>query len=316
MSSSPDPAPRHAVAIVGPTAAGKGRLAVEAAERLGLPIFVCDSVKVYRGLDIGSAKPSAELQGRIPHELIDLVDPDQSFSAGAYAGAAWSRLDARGAIFCGGTGFYLRSTIWTQSGDATSSEDRERREAFEREWLERESESEGAIFGALSAMDPDTAAAIHPRNVVRTLRALWLCQAYGRPVSQVRREDPPRPRLDALVVVLDPGADAVDAAIERRIDAMLAAGWLAEVEKLRDAGYDARHKAMNSLGYRQLLDVVEGRSTLADGRRAVASATRQYARRQRTYFRRQLGVPCVWIRDARQCPWGQVEAFVRGGVRG
>nr|MCH9684880.1 hypothetical protein [Deltaproteobacteria bacterium] len=183
--------------------------------------------------------------------------------------------------------------------------------AFETTWREREAQETGAVHRALTAIDPPTAEAIHPHNIVRLLRALWLCTCSGGPISTARVADPPRLRLDLLLVVVDPGPEVLAQRIEARLDRMLDAGWLAEVEKLREAGYDSRHKAMRSLGYRQLLDVVEGRNTLAHARADILVATRQYARRQRSYLRTQLpGARVLTVRDPADCPWGQLEGFL------
>ena len=174
----------------------------------------------------------------------------------------------------------------------------------------------GAIHLELVRRDPETAAAIHPNNVVRGLRALWLCERHRAPISEVRRRDPIRAVMDILMVVVDPGVEAVDAAIERRCEAMLTKGWVAEVEKLVAAGYDARYKAMRSLGYRELLEHVMGRTTLEQAHGAITRATRKYARRQRTYFRNQFREHLAMERivnidhpDA--CPVERIEAFVR-----
>jgi tRNA dimethylallyltransferase len=288
---------RRAVAIVGPTASGKSSLALALAERFDRSILCCDSVQVYRKLDIGSAKPSAEERRRVPHELLDLVDPDQVFSAGEYGRLAREHLERGPAIFCGGTGLYLRAAGWTHSGSEPRNSDRVdehagERDSFESSWMEREASEAGAVHRALAERDPETAATIHPENVVRALRALWLCELHQEPISAVRKRDPPRPLLDILMIVLDPGVAPVDAAIDRRCEAMLTRGWVSEVENLVAAGYDAQHKAMRSLGYRELLDhvtnKVTGNSSLEQATRAIKRATRKYARRQRTYFRHQF----------------------------
>ena len=302
------------VALVGPTASGKAALGLQLAEELEQPILVCDSVKVYRGLDIGSAKPTKETQARVPHHLIDLVDPDADFTAGDYADAAWAAHQAHGGIFVGGTGLYLRATAWTSSGDADALVGQSRlepeRAAFEADWTARDDADPGAAHRALAAQDPETAAAVHPNNRVRIVRALWLCKAHGRPVSAVRREDPPRPRMQLFLLVLDPGVEALDRSITLRVDRMLENGWLAEVERLHAAGYHGGHKALRSLGYRQLLEVVGGHKDLAWARDAITVATRQYARRQRTYFRNQLPAPdVVHLTDPRDVPWERVRAF-------
>lgn len=319
-ATMPVDAPR-VVAFVGPTAAGKAALGREAARRFSLPVLVCDSVKVYRGLDVGSAKPTAEERAVVRHELYDLVDPDEEFSAGDYARLAWPHIMGGSAgggrgLFVGGTGFYLRAVAFTQSAGvqdvARSPADPERR-AFEELWQAREAAEPGAIARALLAVDPATARAIHPNNRVRTLRALWLCERTGGPISAVRRDDPPRPRVQLLLVMVDPAPDVLRERTVRRLDRMLAAGFLDEVEKLRRAGYDARHKAMRSLGYGQLLEVVEGRCALEAARASILTATHQYARRQRTYFRTQLpGAQVIPVPDPALCPWGQIEGFLDG----
>ncbi|MCY1063009.1 tRNA (adenosine(37)-N6)-dimethylallyltransferase MiaA [Nannocystis sp. SCPEA4] len=280
----------HLLAVVGPTASGKSRLAVALAERLQLPIFCCDSVQIYRGLDIGSAKVDLATRQRVPHHLLDLVDPDEDFSAGDYQQAAWQLLAQSAGLFAGGTGFYLRAVVRTHSGadpvaDAPVSDPR--RAAFSAQWEARERERAGAVHAELEHRDPQAAAAIHPRNVVRALRALWLCEAHDRPVSLVRAEDPQRARARLLAVVLEPEVAALDRAIDDRCDAMIRAGFVAEVGNLVHAGYDSRHRSMRSLGYRQILDHLAGQS-LGDAVAAIKQETRRYARRQRSYFRHQL----------------------------
>lgn len=333
LEPSAQPVPLRALALVGPTASGKSTLALTLAESLGSPILCCDSVQVYRGLDIGSAKPSASDRARVPHRMLDLVDPDREFSAGQYAELALAELAQAGgkAIICGGTGLYLRATGWTHSGEDGETSDQaaqsesqarsldhgEARVSFEREWMARESSERGAIHRALLERDPETAQGIHPNNALRALRALWLCERHGEPISAVRRRDPPRERVELLMLVLDPGVEAVDAAIDARCEAMLAAGWVSEVEMLRARGYDARHKAMRSLGYRELLEHVEGRSSLDQARIAIRRATREYARRQRTYFRHQFRdlLPMeriIHIDHPDACPVTRIEAFLFG----
>ncbi len=307
------------IAIVGPTASGKAALGRRIAQALQTPLLVCDSVKVYRRLDIGSAKPSVQVQAAWPHRLIDLVDPDAPFGAGDYAEAAWPYVRAqqgRG-LFVGGTGFYLRAVVVRPTdvpAEADVPVDDPRRVAFETKWRAAETAEPGALHRALSAVDPVTAGQIHPHNLVRALRALWLCEVCGGPISDRRADDPPRPRARLLLVHLDPGVEDLDAQIDARVDAMLAAGWLAEVEKLVADGYDGACKSMQSLGYRQLLDVVDGRATVAQARDAIAGATRQYARRQRTYLRRQLpAFETVTLRHPAQCPDARLIRFWEEG---
>ncbi len=311
--------PPRALAVVGPTAAGKGALARAIAARLQRPLLVCDSVKVYRGLDIGAGKPDASVRAGIEHHLLDLVEPDQGFSAGDYAARAWSTWSRTHGVFVGGTGFYLRQVAWSSSepGDATDvPRDDPERAAFEGRWHAAQADEPGAPWRALQQLDPQTAATIHPANVVRVVRALWLCHALGRPVAAARAEAPPAPRLSLLLLLLDPGPEALAQRIERRLDAMLAAGFLDEVERLVARGYHGGHKAMQSLGYRQLLDVVVGRTDLASARADILTATRQLAKRQRTYFRHQFpGAIVHAIASPEACPWHAIEDFLDAAPR-
>lgn len=275
------------VAVVGPTGAGKSRVGMALARRLGAGILCCDSVQVVRGFDIGSAKPSVPDREAVPHRLVDMVDPDEPWTAADH-GAAIEAAAVDGArwIVVGGTGFYLKSALWRWPDELAT--DAGAREAFDAKWLAHESVSAGAIHRALAEADPATAREIHPRNVVRTLRALWLCDVHGEPVSAVRARNPPKRRLRALLIHVDPGVPEVDAAIDARCERMMAAGWLQEVENLRRQGYASSLKAMQSLGYKQLNAHLDGQLTLAEAVAEIKGQTRAYARRQRTYFRHQF----------------------------
>ncbi len=311
----------RAVAVVGPTGSGKAALGRMLAQRVGrpsvpdpLPIIVCDSVKVYRRLDIGSAKPTPQQRAEQPYALLDLVDPDERFTARDYAQRAWNLLSARGrGLFVGGTGLYLRAALWTATGQGPGSAptlEGPARDAFEARWAEAERADPGATHRALRAIDPATARSVHPNNWVRVVRALGLCEAAGAAISVLRAADPPRPRAKMLFVVLDPGEN-LRAMQVCRLDRMLERGWLAEVEGLVADGYDERHKAMRSLGYKQLVEVVKGRSGMDAAREAILAATWQYARRQRTYFRHQLPAEdVVHIPEAAAMPWDRVTGFL------
>jgi tRNA dimethylallyltransferase len=301
------------LAVVGPTAAGKSSLALDLAEGFGLPILCCDSVQVFRRLDIGSAKPSKEDQTLHRHEMLDLVDPDESFSAGDYARQALELLTNGPAILCGGTGLYLRQLAWTHSdagiGDLARQDPR--RASFEAEWEERDRRDPGATHRKLATIDPATAAEVHSRNVVRCVRNLWLCEFHGRPISEVRAADPPKLRLDLRCIYLQPDSDQLRVQIDSRCDEMLRLGWLAEVEGLVADGYDARLKSMRSLGYKQLCAHLQGEMTLDEAVVDIKSATWQYARRQRTWFKHQLPAERTWAMNGpAKLPRREIEAFL------
>ena len=307
------------VAIVGPTAAGKSSLAMEVGPKLDLPILCCDSVQVYRGLDIGSAKPTTECQSRWPHRLIDLVDPDEEFCSGSYSRAAMAQLDSQtSALLCGGTGLYLRSLCWTNSGEGAIEEvDRNdpRRREFEAKWLTQEEQVPHSMWRRLREVDADLADQIHPNNRIRVLRALWMCEQLGGTVSAQRARHPPSERTKLFMVVLDPGQEQISVLITQRLKQMIRAGWIDEVEKLKNAGYDARYKSMRSLGYKQMIEYLEGQTSYEDTLMSIERETRRYAKRQRSYFYNQIPVgqgKMRVIRHPDEFPYDEVRAFVGG----
>lgn len=306
----------RALAIVGPTAAGKSKLGLACARRFGHSILSCDSVQVFRGLDIGSAKASLAERSELPHYGVDCVAPDESFSAGDYVRLALPLVSRERCIIVGGTGLYLRSLAMTQTQALarvdTDPSAKEARVRFDAAWMQREAQEAGAAHAALQGVDERSAQEIHPRNVVRVLRALWLCERLGRPISELRREDPPRARVALFVVVLDPGQELLSSAIARRCQTMLDQGWLDELQGLSSQGYDPSLPALSSMGYRQLFAHLRGDMTLQEAKASIIHDTTQYARRQRTYFRHQLPKgPTRWISDPSQFPWDEVAAFLQ-----
>lgn len=290
------------VALVGPTATGKTRLAVEVAERLGLPILGADSLQVYRYLDIGSAKPTAEERARVRHELIDLVDPDEPFTAADYAAHGRRLLaDLRpglpgsavpGALLVGGTGLYVRALTRGLIAAPQLPE-------VERARLAAAVAADPAAARArLATADPETAARLAPADHVRLVRALEILESTGRPPSVLRAThrfgDNP---YDVLTVVLDLPGDALAAAIDTRVERMLAAGLVEEVRSLHARGYGPQLKPMRALGYRQISEHLAGRVTLAEAVAAIKLETRQYAKRQRTWWRAETAAR--WL-DATQ----------------
>jgi tRNA dimethylallyltransferase len=276
------------VAIVGPTAAGKSALALALARERDGEIVCCDSLQVYRGLDIGSAKATPEEQAAVAHHMLDLVDPDQTFSAAEYARqarAALGRIAERGrlAVVAGGTGLYLRALL--QGLFEGPSRDDALRGRLERIAARR---GDTSLHRMLAAVDPAAAARIAPRDRVRVVRAIEVFRSTRRPISEHHRAgaDPLRGH-DVLVLGLDPPRDALRAAVERRTGEMLARGLLDEVRGLLDRGYAADLRPLRAIGYRQAVALLRGEMEADHARRAIVAETMRYAKRQMTWFRNQ-----------------------------
>lgn len=300
MSEPPRP---RVLAIVGPTASGKTGLAVELAERFGLPILGADSLQVYRHLDIGSAKPTIEERRRAPHHLIDLVDPDAPFTAADYAAHGRRLIEALevsrpggppGALLVGGTGLYVRAlTRGLVPAPSAPPEVRARLAAAV-------AADPDAARARLAGADPETATRLPPADRVRLVRALEILETTGQPPSALRKahrfgETP----FDLLTIALRVPVADLDRAIAVRVDRMLAAGLVDEVRDLHARGYGPDLKPMRALGYRQIGDYLAGRLTLSGAAEAMRIETRRYAKRQRTWWRGEPDVEWVDAAQAR-----------------
>jgi tRNA dimethylallyltransferase len=280
-----------AIALMGPTASGKTALAVEWAERLGSEIVSVDSALVYRGLDIGTAKPDAATRRRAPHRLIDIRDAHEIYSAADFAAEAMPAMRALAAqgkipVLAGGTGLYFRALLQGLSvmpeADADVRE-RIRAEAEEMGWA--------ALHAELAQVDAEAAARIHATDPQRITRALEVFRLSGRPISVWQREQVPQAfPFRVLKLVLAPADRAVlHARIERRFDAMLAKGFLDEVRTLRaDARLHADLPAIRAVGYRQAWRHLAGEIDAVAFRQQAIAATRQLAKRQFTWLRGEV----------------------------
>ena len=287
----------RAIALMGPTASGKTALAIDWAQRLGGEIISVDSALVYRGLDIGAAKPDAAERAGVPHHLIDIRDPWQSYSAAEFALDARRAMDAiiargRWPILAGGTGLYFHALLHGLS-DMPEADPAVREaitaEAAKRGWA--------ALHADLAALDPDTASRIHATDAQRIQRALEVHRISGRTMGEWRARAPGAGRLPyrVLKLALAPSDRAVlHARIERRFDAMLDAGFLAEVRGLRALVPLQAHErpldlpAIRAVGYRQAWEHLDGACDFATFRERGIAATRQLAKRQLTWLRSQL----------------------------
>jgi tRNA dimethylallyltransferase len=276
--------------VLGPTGSGKSGLALYIARALGGEIVNCDSLQVYRGFDIGTAKiPAAERQG-VPHHLIDVIDPGQTFTAGDYARLAEAvlrEIASRGRIpvLAGGTGFYLRALL--DGLFPGPSRDESLRARLE----QREANHPGSLHRMLRRLDLSSAARIHPNDKNKTIRALEVRLIEGRPLSALF--DRGRAQLTGFHPIklgLDPPRELLYARLNARTRAIFDHGLVDEVRHLLAAGVSRGSKPFESLGYKQALQVVEGSLTVERALESTELETRRYAKRQITWFRKEPGV--------------------------
>lgn len=301
------------IAVVGHTASGKTELAIRLAERLGGEIVCCDSMQIYRVMDIGTAKPTAEEQSRAPHHLFDFVDPLRSYSCADYCADAEKAIEdilSRGKlpIICGGTGLYLDSLLFERPFDESSgkSEVRER--------LCRDAEELGAhaLHERLREVDPESAEKIHENNLRRVIRALEIFETTGKKKSEIDLIPTPA-RYDFLAFELR-RTDMAERyeRIEKRCDAMIAEGLLDETERLLSMGiFDKNPTAAQAIGYKEMLGCVRGEMTLPEARERLCIATRQYAKRQVTWFSAKNYIETVALTPESADPTESLSAKVR-----
>ncbi len=276
--------------VVGSTASGKTSLSVELARRLDGEIVSCDSMQIYRGMNIGTATPTEEERRGIPHHLMDFVDPTdpRGYSCADYVTDARRAVEdilSRGKlpILCGGTGLYLDAFLRGSSFDATAGDSVLRAELCalaEREGAE-------ALHAILEELDPETAAAVHPNNVKRVARAIEICRTTGRKKSELDRESREvESPYDATVLGLQyHNRELLYERINRRVDLMLEEGLIEETRRLREQGVFAIcQTAAQAIGYKELFPYLDGEATLDECVETLKMATRRYAKRQLTWF--------------------------------
>jgi tRNA dimethylallyltransferase len=287
MSTHSDPL---AILILGPTGSGKTALSLALGERFGGEIVSCDSVAVYRGMDLGTAKPTKEEQARLPHHLIDVAAPDQPFTAGEYsrlARAALREIARRGRlpIVTGGTGLYLRAlTEGLFAGPERQDGLRARLQTS------RAKHGEGWLYRLLQRLDPPSAARIHPHDASKLIRAIEVCLAARKPLSEVLARDP-LTGFRLLRIGLNPPRQALYDRLNQRAALMFASGLIEEARGLLE--HYGPVKALDSLGYRQALSVLAGTMSEEAAIAAAQQGHRNYAKRQLTWFRREPEVH--WI---------------------
>jgi len=273
------------IVILGPTAVGKSALALELAQAYDGEIISADSMQVYRQMDIGTAKPSREDRARIPHHLIDVVDPDEPFNAALFVEQAVQVIDrlhrlGKPVFVVGGTGLYIRALLGGLLGSPGPDE------VLRAQWKTvRDEKGVHHLHEQLRRLDPRAAGRIHPHDAVRIVRALEVLALTGESIvgKQAEHRFAER-RFRSLKIGLRLEREPLFARIEARVDAMLAAGLVDEVAGLVARGYDASLKPMQSLGYRHIGGYLRGEGDLADAIRRLKRDTRHYAKRQQTWF--------------------------------
>lgn len=301
------------IVVCGPTGTGKSDLSLTLAERFDGEIVNADSMQLYRGMDIGTAKLTPSERRGIPHHLLDVLDVTERASVAAYqrdARAAIEAILARGRtpILVGGSGLYVQAVIDEIGFPPVDLAVRARLEA------ELAEVGAAALWARLGALDPAASAVIDPRNSRRIVRALEVIEVTGRPFTATFPK-PGLPRYDAALICLDRDTAALDLRLAQRVDIMMARGFMAEVRALVARGLRDGVTAWRALGYRQLLAVIDGDSTEGDAAAATVVATRRFVRRQRSWFRRDhrltwidaaaddLADRCVQIASTRSVGW-------------
>ncbi|MBE6982869.1 MAG: tRNA (adenosine(37)-N6)-dimethylallyltransferase MiaA [Ruminococcaceae bacterium] len=303
------------ICISGPTASGKTALSIALAEELGGEIVSCDSMQIYRGMDIGTAKPTLEERRGIPHYMLDVADPTEDFSVSRYCNMASPIVDnilARGktAIIVGGTGLYMDALIRGNAFAPFPSTGR-------REKLEALAEREGieAVLCKLQAVDPDSAARLHPSDRKRIIRALEVYLETGETITahnEKTKQLPPRYNPVWFALEDENRQDLYDR-IDSRVDLMLQIGLLEEIKSLLAQGIPAKSTAMQAIGYKEFLQALSGEISVEEAAEEVKKASRHYAKRQLTWFRRNENIH--WLRRTAGETTGEILSRARQYLR-
>ena len=295
------------IVIVGPTAVGKTRLSLRLAQEFDGEIISADSRQVYRGMDIGTAKPTPEERRHVPHHLIDIITPDETFTLAQYQELACQAIDdvlARGKVpfLVGGTGQYVRAVVEGWGIPRVPPNEELRAELY------RQAEREGpwALHDRLREVDPAAAGRIDPTNVRRVVRALEVYLETGRPISELQRKKPPPYRI--LQIGLTMERQELYRRIDERVDRMIEAGLVEEVRELVEQGYGYELPAMSGLGYQQIGMYLRGLVSLEEAIQLIKRHTRRFVRHQYNWFR--LDDTSIHWFDVLRDPYGEIRELV------
>lgn len=298
--------------LAGPTASGKTALSIRLAKDHGCEIVCMDSMQIYRGMDIGTAKPTAAEMDGVRHHMLDMADPREPFSVARYQEMAEETIGAihrRGhrALLVGGTGLYLRALRHPMAMGMVTGDESLRRQL---EMQAEQTDGRSVLHRRLMEVDPDTAARLHVNDVRRVVRALEVYQLTGVPFSkqpQAEEEPPFAYRVASLTM----DREKLYQRIETRVDAMLADGLVDEVRRLLDSGVPADAQAMKAIGYKEIVPYIQGKCTLEEAVYELKLGTRHYAKRQLTWMRREEDV--LWVDSLQPEAYGQLEAWYLQG---
>ncbi len=302
------------IVVAGPTASGKTGLAIDIAEYTGGEIVNADSMQIYKYMDIGAAKPTAEERKRAVHHLIDFLEPDTEFSVADYTEMAHSviadiRSRGKTAIMAGGTGLYINSVV----NDVTFGEmdtDYELREGLRKTAEEKGSEY---LLEMLAEFDEVSAGRLHPNNLRRIIRAIEFYKITGKPISQHQEETKrAKSRYRPLMLCIDRNREELYGRINRRVDAMFEEGLLDEVKSLMDMGYTKALNSMQGIGYKEVMDCLDGKMSLAETKELIKQSSRRYAKRQLTWFRRDERIHYVGGEN----PFGEAKVLIDEFLKG
>jgi len=287
----------YVVAVAGPTASGKSELGLQLARRLDGEIICMDSMQIYRRMDIGTAKPTAAEQAEVPHHMLDIIEPTESYAVADYAEAAEKvilEIASRGRVpvLVGGTGLYLKALMHGLALGGAGSDEELRKKLNA---IAQETDGKQRLHQQLAEVDPVSAQKLHPNDIRRVIRALEVYELTGEPISAQKQQEAKRP-FRILPLALDVPRPLLYEKLEKRVDLMMRAGLLKEVKALLASGVTAQMQSMQGIGYKELIPVAEKKEKVENAVWQIVLNTRHYAKRQATWLRTEAQT--IWIADS------------------
>lgn len=285
------------VCVAGPTASGKTAYAIQLAKSCGGEIVSCDSMQIYKYMNIGTAKPTAQERAAVPHHMIDIVDPKDDYSVADFVRDARVCIDdvlSRGKvpILCGGTGLYMDSVVSRIEFEDDMRDDEYRAELWK---IAEAEDGKKRLYDMLCKADPESAEKMHMNNIKRVIRALEICKVSGMTKTQADKLAKKEPLYDAEIIGLTMERERLYERINMRVDIMMNQGLLKEVEGLLEMGIRRDGTAMQAIGYKEIVQYLDGSCTLAEAVEKIKMESRRYAKRQMTWFRRNANINWITV---------------------